>query len=120
MVSEDGTTTTKEMNLQDVRFSRGNTLSVNDFETNITTNTLAAYPNPMVNASSIQFTSNKTETVELVIYNQLGKTVFNKIVKTQVGKNKIALQKQNLSSGLYICKLSGTQTLYNPLKLLVK
>lgn len=120
MVSEDGTTTTKEMNLQDVRFSRGNTLSVNDFETNTTTNTLVAYPNPMVNTSSIQFTSNKTETVELVIYNQLGKIVFNKIVKTQVGKNKIALQKQNLSSGLYICKLSGTQTLYNPLKLLVK
>ena len=119
MVSNDGVTTTKEMNLQDVRFSRGNSLSVNDFETQ-TINTLAAYPNPMVDASSIQFVSKQSETVQLVIYDQLGKVVLSRTVKTQVGKNQIAIHGEQLSSGLYICKLSSTNAHYNPLKLLVK
>ena len=119
MVSNDGVTTTKEMNLQDVRFSRGNSLSVNDFESQ-TINTLAAYPNPMVDTSSIQFVSNQSETVQLVIYDQLGKVVLNRTVKTQVGKNQIAINGEQFSSGLYICKLSSTNAHYNPLKLLVK
>jgi hypothetical protein len=119
MVSNDGVTTTKEMNLQDVRFSRGSSLSVNDFETQ-TINTLAAYPNPMVDASSIQFVSKQSETVQLVIYDQLGKVVLSRTVKTQVGKNQIAIHREQLSSGLYICKLSSTNAHYNPLKLLVK
>ncbi|WP_292947955.1 T9SS type A sorting domain-containing protein [Olleya sp. UBA1516] len=120
MVSEDGSTVTKEMNLQDVRFSRGTTLSVNDFETTSLENSITAYPNPMVNTSNLHFTTTQSETVQLVIYNQLGKVVYNKTIKAQVGKNQIALSRQNLSSGLYICKLSSVTTHYNPLKLLIK
>lgn len=120
MVSEDGTTTTKEMNLQDVRFSRGNTLSVDTFETETTINTLAAFPNPMVNTSSLQFTATTNETVQLVIYNQLGKVVYQNTVNARAGKNQIEIQRQNLSAGLYICRLTSSQTQYNPLKLLIK
>ncbi|WP_397364622.1 DUF6923 family protein [Olleya sp. R77988] len=120
MVSPDGTSTTHNMQLQDVRFSRGNTLSVSDFETITNTNTLVAYPNPMGNTSNLMFTSNKTETVQLTIFDQLGKEVYNTNVKTQIGKNQITLHKQHLNPGLYICKLVSTNTHYNPLKLLVK
>ncbi|MFD2542778.1 DUF6923 family protein [Lacinutrix gracilariae] len=119
MVSEDGSRTTKEMQLQNLRFSTGNTLSVTTIDTP-DTSALAAYPNPMVTNANIQFTTNQTETVKLTIYNQLGKVVYNTTVKAQPGKNQIAISRQNLSTGLYICKLSSTQTHYNPLKLLVK
>ena len=120
MVSEDGTRTAKEMHVQDVRFSTGNTLSVNDFETETTTTSVKAYPNPMRNASSIHFSTNQKETVQLVIYNQLGKVVFQNTVNAQAGKNQIAIERNNLSSGLYICKIISSQIQYSPLKLLVK
>ncbi|MBL7560207.1 T9SS type A sorting domain-containing protein [Olleya sp. YSTF-M6] len=119
MQSEDGSVTTKQMDIQDVRFSRGNDLSVNDFETE-TVNTLIAYPNPMIEASNLHFTSQKSENVELIIYNQLGKIVYKTSVESLVGNNIIPINSQNLSSGLYICKLSSTNTNYKPLKLLVK
>ncbi|WP_289044888.1 T9SS type A sorting domain-containing protein [uncultured Olleya sp.] len=119
MQSEDGSVTTKQMDIQDVRFSRGNALSVNDFETE-TVNTLIAYPNPMIEASNLHFTSQKSENVELIIYNQLGKIVYKTSVESLVGNNIIPINSQNLSSGLYICKLSSTNTNYKPLKLLVK
>ncbi|AUC82556.1 T9SS type A sorting domain-containing protein [Lacinutrix sp. Bg11-31] len=118
MVSEDGTSATKEMQLQDVRFSNGNTLSLDNIE--IVTNALAVFPNPMLDNANIHFTLNQSETVQLEIYNQLGVIVYQTTIKAQPGKNQIAISKQNLSTGLYICKLSSTQTHYNPLKLLVK
>jgi len=95
-------------------------LLVNDFETETSANNIAAYPNPMLDMSNIHFTSTKSESVQLVIYNLLGKVVYNKTINTQVGKNQIAISRQNLSSGLYLCKLSSDNTHYNPLKLLVK
>jgi len=118
MVSEDGRRTSKEMQLQDVRFSTGNTLSVTNIETEASV--LAVYPNPMVTKASIHFTANQTETIHLTIYNQLGKVVYRTTAKAQPGKNQIAISRQHLSTGLYICKLSGTKIHYNPLKLLVK
>jgi len=118
IVSEDGIATTKEMNLQNVRFSNKSSLSTTNFEAS--TNSLAIYPNPMIDNANLYFTVNNTETVQLAIYNQLGKMVYNTTVTAQPGKNQIALEKQNLSTGLYICKLSSAQTHYNPLKLLVK
>lgn len=118
MVSEDGRRTSKEMQLQDVRFSTGNTLSVTNIETEASV--LAVYPNPMLTKANIHFTANQTETIHLTIYNQLGKVVYTTTAKAQPGKNQIAISRQHLSTGLYICKLSGTQIHYNPLKLLVK
>ncbi|OIQ20342.1 T9SS type A sorting domain-containing protein [Lacinutrix sp. MedPE-SW] len=118
MVSEDGTSQTKEMDLQDVRFSRGSTLNVDEFEIN--DNTIIAFPNPMIDSSNIVFNATSNDKVQLVIYNQLGKEVYNTIVKTTIGKNQISINKNNLSDGLYICKLISSKTPYNPLKLLVK
>ena len=120
MVSKNGTSITHEMQLQDVRFSKSNTLSVNAFETETVANTLTVFPNPMLNNANIHYTANQSETVNLIIYNQLGKMVYQTTAKAQPGKNQIAISKQNLSTGLYICKLSSTQTHYSPLKLLVK
>jgi hypothetical protein len=108
------------MQLQDVRFSNGNTLSVDNIQINTAKNTLAVFPNPMIDSANIHFTLKQSETIQLEIYNQLGAIVYQTTIKAQLGKNQITISKQHLSSGLYICKLSSTQTHYNPLKLLVK
>ncbi|WAC01343.1 T9SS type A sorting domain-containing protein [Lacinutrix neustonica] len=120
MVSEDGILRGKAMNLQDISFSTGNTLSADTFETATDTNTLAVYPNPMTETSNLYFTTNQTETVQLIIYNTLGNIVFEKTVKTQVGRNQIPIIKQNLNSGLYVCKVLSAKKQYAPLKLVIK
>ena len=120
MVSEDGSTQTKEMNLQDLRFERGLALSVSDFESDINQNTLVAYPNPMSEVTSLNFNATVKENLTLSIYDQLGKVVYRQQVNASVGKNKVSIQRQNLSSGLYICKLESVNSNYKSLKLLIR
>ena len=120
MVSEDGSTQTKEMNLQDLRFERGLALSVSDFESETNQNTLVAYPNPMSEVTSLNFNATVKENLTLSIYNQLGKVVYRQQVNASVGKNKVSIQRQNLSSGLYICKLESVNSNYKSLKLLIR
>ncbi|MFT5846616.1 ice-binding family protein [Psychroserpens sp.] len=117
MVSEDGTTTIKELTLENLRLSQ-NTLSAEDLAEDTTK--LSAVPNPMTFATTIQFTANQTETVQFVIYNQLGKVVYQTTHRTTLGKNEMSLNRNNLSTGIYFCKIISQQTLYNPLKLIAR
>ncbi len=117
MVSDTGTLESKSMTLQQLRFSKEDTLSVEDLDE--TTNDLRAFPNPITSKTNIQFTTNQAETVQLVIYDQLGKAVLKKSITVSAGKNQIALD-VNLSSGLYIAKVLSKHNIYNPLKLIAR
>ena len=118
MVSEDGTITAKELTLENLRLSQ-DTLSVEDLiQQNITK--LSAVPNPMTSATTIQFVANQTETVQFVVYNQLGEVVYQTIHRTTPGRNEILLNRNNMSAGIYFCKVISQQTLYNPLKLITR
>lgn len=118
MVSKDGETITKEMSLQDVRFS--NTYALDSIETSSMSKKLIVSPNPMTDVSEVIFVSNKVETVELAIYNQLGNEVFSTIKKTQIGENRIAIHRKGLSTGLYFCRLSSGHYKYKVLKLVIR
>ncbi|MBT8393952.1 MAG: T9SS type A sorting domain-containing protein, partial [Bacteroidia bacterium] len=118
MVSEDGSSVAKEMNLQNVRFSQTSTLSIDTVEGE--TNSLSAVPNPMTSSTSIQFSASNTELMQFMVYNQMGQVVYQTYYKAHPGTNKIKLNRQNLNSGLYFCKLTDSQNRYHPLKLLVK
>ncbi len=118
MVSESGMTETKMLTLNDLRFSKEDALSV--VSSKLEQNQMIAYPNPMTSKTTIQFTTNKTETVQFVIYDQLGKVVFQTNYRTTPGTNKIQLNKQLFRSGLYIAKLISQHNLYNPLKLIAR
>ena len=117
MVSEDGATVSKEMNLQNLRLSTESTLSVDEFEN--TANTLRAYPNPMTSKATIDFTLAQTETVVFEVYDQTGKRVFSKTHNAVAGKNSISFNRGSLSTGLYFCKIVSSQYEINPLKLIV-
>ena len=117
MVSEDGTTTIKLLELNHLRFSQESALSINDFETDTTT--LRAFPNPMTTHTTLQFTANQSETVQVILYDQLGKQVYNTTYNAVPGKNSITINRENLSSGLYFCKIVSNQYNFNPLKLII-
>jgi hypothetical protein len=117
MVAEDGTETTKLLSLNNIRFSQDSTLSINEFENDKTI--IRAFPNPMTTQTTIQFSANQSETVQFVIYDQLGKQVYNTTYNAVPGKNSITLNRENLSSGLYFCKIVSSQYNFNPLKLII-
>lgn len=103
--------------ISEVAFGETQSLGINEFENNETT--LSAYPNPMTSQTTLEFTVSKSKTVQLVIYNQLGKQVYNASHDTLSGKNSITIQRGNLSKGLYFCKIISDQYQINPLKLIV-
>lgn len=118
MVSEDGTTTSKEMNLSNLRLVQGDNLSVDDLASQ--DNTLQAFPNPMSTKTTFTFTSEQNETVQFVVYDQLGKQVYSKAYNAVAGQNSITFNRGGLSAGLYFCKIANSQFTYNPLKLIIK
>ena len=118
MVSEDGSLATNEMNLQNVRFGQTNTLSINALDNEV--KTLTAVPNPMTSQTNIQFSSDISESLTFVVYNQIGQVVYKTQYKSSPGLNTIKLNRQNLNSGLYICKIFNSLNQQLPLKLLIK
>ncbi|VXB67080.1 conserved exported hypothetical protein [Flavobacterium sp. 9AF] len=116
MISENGSLVTKEMQIENVRFSKEKVkiYSLEDLEE------VSLYPNPMDNASVIQFVSLQAEKVTLSIYNQLGALVKQLHVNTVVGKNELIIDKDNLNTGLYFCNLVSSSYEYKTSKLLVK
>ncbi len=118
MASEDGTMVAKEMALEDVRFSREQSLSISEYEQDLVT--LRAVPNPMITNTTIHFTANQQEQVQFVIYDQLGKTVYQTQHNAVLGKNKMIINRQNLSTGLYFCKIISQGVNYRPLKIVVR
>lgn len=118
MLAKNGEMQTKEMTLEQVRFTTSSTLSaenaVEDF--GITTQ---AIPNPMHTLTSIQFNAPVPETLNLQVYNQVGRLVKQLSVKALKGNNNIALKRGSLSSGMYFCKLKSKQANYKTIKLIV-
>jgi hypothetical protein len=117
MASEDGTATTKLLGLNNLRLSQDSTLSVEALEDENTT--LRAYPNPMTSETTVAFTTKQSETMEFVVYDQLGKQVFSTTFNATVGRNNINFSRKNLSSGLYFCKLLSHQSHFKPIKLII-
>lgn len=63
---------------------------------------LTAAPNPFYNTTKISYTATSKQAVFLVVKNVLGKTVYKKAYKANVGKNTIIFKKNNLQAGMYI------------------
>ncbi|XMO86460.1 T9SS type A sorting domain-containing protein [Algibacter sp. AS12] len=118
MLAENGEQETKTMTLEQLRFSTSSTLTVaSQVETNAIATT--AIPNPMHNQTTIHFTAAQTETVQVMVYNQVGRLVKQLEVDVKHGNNEVTLQRGNLSSGMYFCTIKSNQTNYKTTKLLM-
>lgn len=117
MISENGELVTKEMTIEDLRFSEeNNEISTTDDDFN----KLYAIPNPFELTTKIHFISNQFEDIVFLVYDQLGKLVLQNNFRTSIGKNQLILSRQNLNSGLYFCLIKNSIINYKPLKLVVK
>lgn len=67
-----------------------------------TIESLSAAPNPFTNSTKITFTAKEKTDVYFTVKNVLGKTVFNKTIKTEIGKNTFPFYKEDLATGIYI------------------
>lgn len=120
MLAETGEIETKAMTLQQLRFSTNSTLSINLFNIEDALKNIFAAPNPMRSSTTIHFTSQDSEKVELLVYNQLGSLVKKMTHEAVRGENEVKLERTGLSSGLYFCNLKSTTATYKTIKLLIE
>ena len=120
MLAETGAIETKEMTLQQLRFSTSSTLSVGSFTTEDALKNIFAVPNPMGASTTIHFISPDSEKVELFVYNQLGSLVKKITHEAVIGENEMKLERTGLSSGLYFCNLKSNRRSYKTIKLLIE
>ncbi len=118
MLAENGETQTKTFSLEQVRFTTSKALTVEDVNEENSLKTEAS-PNPMRLHTNITFTAPVNETLDLELYNQLGRLVRIIPVNVVKGNNTLLVKRSNLSSGLYFCKLQSKQTRYKTIKLMV-
>jgi len=119
MTSETGELVAKTMDIKDVSFAQSETLSTQVFSAN-DFRALRAVPNPMESYTMIYFNAPQPEMIEFSLYNPLGKVIYQTNFKAQAGKNQLQIQKQDLLSGLYFCKITNSKHNYKILKLVVK
>ncbi|MEP5340845.1 MAG: T9SS type A sorting domain-containing protein [Algibacter sp.] len=119
MLADNGEEVTKEMTLEQLRFSTSTALSVESIAV-VDEIDAVAIPNPMTSSTRIQFTTQNVETVELMVYNQIGRLVKQIEFSALYGKNEIKLERGNLSSGIYFCKIKSSYTTYKTTKLLME
>jgi len=68
---------------------------------------ISVYPNPSANITNLEFSLNKTSVVKLEVCNFLGKTIYSESAREYPeGTSKIQINSGNLSSGVYLIKLS--------------
>ncbi|MGL2993823.1 DUF6923 family protein [Flavobacterium sp. TSSA_36] len=118
MTSSDGQSSVKEMDLQMIQFSKDLTLSATAFKD--IENDISLIPNPMGQNSILKFTSVLAGKAKLEILNSSGTLVKEMELEVVSGVNQISISRDNLASGVYFCKISGTSINIEAQKLIVK
>lgn len=62
-------------------------------------------PNPFSSNTEIKFYVTSEEQVNISVYNALGKLVYEKSTQSQIGENKLNINTENWSNGLYFYSL---------------
>lgn len=91
----------------------------NSFDLMETENKLLAVPNPINNNGTILFMAEKGEEVKMVIYNYLGQLVYEREIISKIGENRVPIEKGNLPSGMYLCKIVNGSREYDTLKIIL-
>jgi hypothetical protein len=64
-------------------------------------NAVSNYPNPFTNSTNIVVNLNTGKTIDVKVYDAIGKVVFTKTVTGSIGQNTIVVDAANLNSGVY-------------------
>jgi hypothetical protein len=118
MTSSDGVSTTKEMTIEDVWFSKTTTLSVETVS--VIENKMSIVPNPVDTTAKIYFTLSSPQSLAFEIYNSLGNKVKQMSFEAQIGENEMTFNKESLSSGLYFVVVKSNKGQFETTKMLIK
>ncbi|WP_375240542.1 T9SS type A sorting domain-containing protein [Polaribacter sp.] len=117
-MSSDGVTTVeKELAIKDLVFTQ-KTLSVDNNV--VEEGETVLYPNPMKLSTELSFYSEVEARSKLEVYNITGALLKRTYFDTKFGNNKISLEKEKLSAGLYFVKLSNNNKTYKTKKLIIE
>jgi len=106
------------IDVSQVAFNTSNSLNIERIDANKNVS-MSAYPNPMTTITSIDFVLPQSEVMEFVVYDQTGKQVYQTTFNASAGINSISFDRNNLSSGLYFCRMFSDQYHFNSLKLTI-
>ncbi len=118
MYAETGEIETKSLDLRALRFTNEKAMTTNTFEED--EKIISAFPNPMSTSTSIQFEASNEEMVSLMIFDQLGKIVYQENYKTVVGENIVKLYRQQLIPGVYNVQIASKHNYYKAIILIVQ
>ncbi len=82
--------------------------------------TISVYPNPTSGQFELLFNSNDNQNVIITIFDKVGQTVQSRIISTTPGTNRILMDEQNLSNGVYTIQVSGKSKIISKLLLINK
>ncbi|WP_299684001.1 T9SS type A sorting domain-containing protein [uncultured Dokdonia sp.] len=106
MISESGSLETKEMDLQQLRFSNESVLAVDAFETESTT--LRNYPNPFTSSTTIQLPQ-MASNIKIEVYDMLGRVVDQKDIQPHSSNQAISYSAPQLVTGMYVYRITDDQ-----------
>lgn len=79
------------------------------FSQEISIDKVTTAPNPFSTKTNIYFSLSSNKNITFTVKNILGKIVFHKLIKGEIGNNSISFFKNNLSSGVYIYTLKDSK-----------
>lgn len=103
MLSENGTVQSKEMHLEDIRFTTTEVLSTENPKTS-EVSALINYPNPFTAATTIKLATAST-TVQITVVDMLGRVVDRQQLITQQGGRTATYTAPSLTAGIYTYQL---------------
>lgn len=92
-------------------FEQASTSSINNMGSNATVRRL--YPNPNSGMFTLELQLERPENVVVEVYDLSGKRMHSEIVYGQGGTERIDINQQQLSAGMYFIRVSGAQTMHN-------
>ena len=117
MVSENGASVTKEMNILNIGFS--NLLNTEEASQNIT-NKVTISPNPVNENSILQFYAQDETAVIIAVYDLLGKQIYSESINVKYGANTSSLNVIGLQPGIYLYQIESQTMKYLPGKFIVR
>ncbi len=118
MVSENGQRVSKEMNVGEIKLINTSVLSIDDL--NLDNATFNLSPNPMSNTANLIFNSVVKQKGSLILYNHLGQVVQERAIEIKNGQNSIAVNRDNLASGVYFVSVKSDDIKNVNVKLIIK
>lgn len=98
MVSEDGSMQTKEMNLEEARFTTEETLGV-ETVSSLQTTSIQNYPNPFSSSTTLQLPT-PMHSVQITVVDMLGRIVDQQLLEAS-GGNSVQYHPRQLAPGIY-------------------